>query len=125
MASGIARMANKAFIALCIAAPAALTLVRPVFPHNVSVAAVFAITGLVLAVVLLGWSIWKLFSDHRHAGFGFVSVFVCFFFLVVVADYFAAHKRRQRQQSQAPTLHSSADDSAAMDQIRPHPGPLP
>ena len=90
-------MAKKLFIALCIAAPVAFALVRPIYPHSVSVAAVFAITGLVLAVVLLGWSIWKLFSDRRHVGFGFLSVLVCFCFLVVVADYFAAHRQRQRQ----------------------------
>jgi high-affinity Fe2+/Pb2+ permease len=92
-------MARKVFIALCIAAPVAFALVRPIFPHSTSVAAVFAVTGLVLAVVLLAWSIRKLFSDRRHVSFGFASVFVCFCFLVVVADYFAAHEQRQRQSS--------------------------
>jgi hypothetical protein len=96
---GLPRMAKKLFIALCIAAPVACALVRPIFPHSVSVAAVFAITGLVFAVVLLGWSTWKLFSDRRHVGFGFASVFVCFCFLVVVADYFASHEVRQRQSA--------------------------
>lgn len=93
------RMTKKLFIALCIAAPVAFALVRPIFVHSVSVAAAFAITGLVLAVVLLGWSIWKLSSDRRHVGFGFLSVFVCFCFSVVVADYFAAHEARQRQSA--------------------------
>lgn len=97
-------MANKAFIALCIAAPVAFGLVRPIFAHSVSVAAVFAITGIVLGVVLLGWSMWKLFSDRRFVGFGFLSVFVCFCFLVVVADYFAAHVRRQRQSQARMSL---------------------
>ena len=105
-------MAHKSFIALCIAAPVSFALVRPIFPHSVPVAAVFAITGLVLAVILLGWSIWKLFSDRRYVGFGFLSVFVCFCFLVVVADYFAAHHRRQ-QQTQGQLFHSSADENAA------------
>jgi hypothetical protein len=100
-------MANKVFIALCIAAPVAFVLVRPIFPHSVSVAAVFAITAVVLAVVLLGWSIWRLFADRRHVGFGFVSVFVCFCFLVVVADYFAAHHRRQQQSSGTNVLQFS------------------
>ena len=97
-------MTKKLFIALCIAAPVAFALVRPIFAHSVSVAAVFAITGVVLAVVLLGWSIWKLFSDRRHVGFGFISVFVCFCFLIVVADYFAAHERRQMQSANTNVL---------------------
>jgi len=90
-------MAKKPFIALCIAAPVAFALVRPIFPRSVSVAALFAITGLVLSAILLGWSIRKLFSDRRRSVLGFGSVFVCFCFLVVVADYFAAHEQRRRQ----------------------------
>jgi hypothetical protein len=100
-------MAKKLFIALCIAAPVAFVFVRPIFSHSVTVAAVFAITGVVLAVALLGWSIWKLFRDRRLVGFGFVSVFVCFCFLVVVADYFAAHEQRQRQNAATNVLQFS------------------
>jgi len=104
---GFTRMANKLFVTLCIAAPVAFALVRPIFPHSVSVAAVFAITGLILSVVLLGWSIRKLFSDRRRVMLGFGSVFVCFCFLVVVADYFAAHERRQRQTAGTNELQFS------------------
>ena len=100
-------MAKKGFITLCIAAPVAFALVRPIFPHSVSVAAAFAITGLVLAVVLLGWSVWKMFADRHHVGFGFLSLFVCFCFLVVVADYFAAHELRQRQSAGTNTSRFS------------------
>jgi uncharacterized membrane protein len=92
-------MPKKLFIALCIAAPVSFAMVRAIFPQSVSVAAVFAITGLVLSVVLLGWSIWNLFHHRRRAMLGFGSVLVCFCFLVVIADYFAAHEQRQRQSS--------------------------
>ncbi len=93
----ITRMVNRLFITLCIAGPVVLALVRPIYPHSPSVAAVFAITGLVLFVILLGWSVWKLFSDRRHVMIGFGAVFVSSCFLVVVADYFAAYEHGQRK----------------------------
>jgi hypothetical protein len=92
-----ASMSKKLFVVLCVAAPFAFAIVRPIFPLSVSVAAICAGTGFLLSFVLLGWTIWNFFSHRDRALWGVGSLLVCFCFLVFVADIFAAHERRKQQ----------------------------
>jgi hypothetical protein len=93
-------MAKKLFIALCVAAPVAFAIARETFrPPSITIAGVLMVTGLVLSVLLFGWSVWNLFYHRRRATLGLASLLICFGYFVVLSDYFASHAARQRQSA--------------------------
>jgi hypothetical protein len=93
-------MAKKAFLSLCAAAPAVLFIACVVFPWSASASAVLAITGILLSVALLGWSLCNLVRHWRRSLLGFASLLVCLCSSGVVADYLAVYHKYHSQNGQ-------------------------
>ena len=87
-----------AFVGLSVAAPGAFLLFYPVYRWSGSLAFASMICGLILSLVLLGWSLWSLRHQPGRAVLGLIVCGYCFWQVLIIPGYVMAVKSQREQQ---------------------------
>ena len=82
-----------AFVALSFCAPVTLLLFFRVYRHNETAASVCLLLGVLLTLVLGGWSLLSVLRQPRRAFLGVIVCAYCLWLVLVIPGYVEAVKR--------------------------------
>lgn len=86
------------FVALSVAAPAALLLVYPIYSWSESLAMASLSAGVLLMIALLVLSCASLYRRQSRGFVGLLACLICFWQVLVIPGYIMVVKQQREQQ---------------------------